>query len=233
MGRCCLGRPLGLQLLGFPFPVVGHSLLPLLAHLSVLKQCMSSGLIPELRELSNRADRLKAEVVDLAESIAELLKPGQFGDWVLVDGPFCPLPPPEFRIYLASIQLQGVVNGPPQLPEECLRQAERALEGEQSFVARRAQRAFLGGFEGRFAIENGTPFQQVPVGEGKVFHWLIVSRRNPNLHRRVTSKKCLDIAVSVEKDSIWQGFRSLTELSIFCCGLGIVVPRLERWISPW
>ena len=46
---------------------------------------MSSGLEAELRVLSQKADRLQVEVVELAESLASLLEPGAFGDWVLVD----------------------------------------------------------------------------------------------------------------------------------------------------
>ena len=53
---------------------------------------MSSGLHAELQALSKRADSLQVAAVDLAESVAYLLRPGAFGDWTLVDDSFhrCP-----------------------------------------------------------------------------------------------------------------------------------------------
>lgn len=91
---------------------------------------MSSGLHAELQALSKRADSLQVAAVDLAESVAYLLRPGAFGDWTLVDDSFPPLPEQEFRALLAIQRFHGPEDGIPGVPEECVRLASRCLTCE-------------------------------------------------------------------------------------------------------
>ena len=74
---------------------------------------MSSGLRVRLAELSKEADRLQTAVVDLAESLADMLKPGNFGDWVRVDDSCLPLSLQEFRALQALQRYQGLEDGYP------------------------------------------------------------------------------------------------------------------------
>ena len=69
---------------------------------------MSSGLRVRLEELSKEADRLQVAAVDLAESLADLLKPGHFGDWVRVDDEFPPLDSQEFLALKTLQRHQGI-----------------------------------------------------------------------------------------------------------------------------
>lgn len=198
---------------------------------------MSSGLKLELRALSQRADRLQREVVDLAESLAELLKPGQFGDWILVDDLYPPLPPQEFLALQTLLRFRGLEDGPPLVPEECVRLAARSLPGPPDSILDRAQAAFTQGFWAHVALSTDTDFDRnssEPEPENsEILHWVIFYRHTPAINRRVTSRKCFEIAITVEPDCVWKGFRTLTELTIFCAGAGCPVPRLERWIRPW
>eukprot|EP00435_Cladocopium_sp_Y103_P063603 s567_g25.t1 len=182
---------------------------------------------PDSRQ-SNAADKLQGQIVDLAESLADLLKPGQFGDWVLVDDQFTPLPPQEFLALQTLLRFHGIEDGPPTIPEECVRQAARALPGPPQSILDRASSAFQQGFWAHVSLVTDTDFSRdpsEPEPESSDFlHWIILYRHTPAINRRVTSKKCLEIAISVEPDCVWKGFRSLTELTIFCAGAGSPVP---------
>ena len=139
---------------------------------------MSSGLPAQLSVLSKHADRLQVEavelseavaallrradkyrsqVVDLAESITDLLSPGGFGDWVLIDDQFPPLAPPEFAALRALQRYRGLEDGPPALPEEVLRTAARALPCAPEEIVDRAQAAYLHGWRenaGLYAVSG-------------------------------------------------------------------------------
>ena len=164
---------------------------------------MKGGLQLQLRELSRQADRLQAEVVDLTEGIAELLEPGAFGDWVLVDDGFPPLPR-ELAVHLKSkLRFCGVETGPPSLPRYLFDIAATSIEAPDEQILRRADSVFFAGFYADCAIKTCTPYKQREVPDSfEPKHWVIFYRIDPHLSRRVTSKKCLEVAIEVEKDSI-------------------------------
>ena len=195
---------------------------------------MSSGLYAQLRHLSQEADRLQVAAVELAESIAQLTAPGEFGDWVLVDDGFPPLPIQEFTSLLALQRFHGLEEGFPDLPEECCRLVARSLTCDPEEVVERAKSAYILGFLAKISISTSTPYERRSKLEDEgLIHWVVFYRRNPAINRRVTSLKCLEIAISIDKDCIWEGFRSISELIVFCAGAGVFVPKLEKWISPW
>eukprot|EP00435_Cladocopium_sp_Y103_P001062 s4245_g1.t1 len=188
----------------------------------------------QLAALSLRADNLQVAVVELAEEISKLTKPGAFGDWALVDDQFPPLPAAEFQALLAIHRRRGIQNGPPDLPDECLRIASRAIMFSSGVILDRARDAFNSGFEAKVALVTGNPFLKDPLASSdKHRHWVCLFRRTPDYNKRLSTKKCLDIALAIEDDVVWQGFEFVAELVIFCAGAGLSVPRLERWVSPW
>ena len=93
----------------------------------------------------------------------------------------------------------------------------------------------------RVAFVHKSPLQTIPsltsrfVSQRRTFCTGLFATGiyNPSIYRRLTSRKCLSVAIAGKNDCNWQGFPSLTELSIFCAGAGILVPQLERWTSPW
>ena len=195
---------------------------------------MSSGLEAELRVLSQKADRLQVEVVELAESLASLLEPGAFGDWVLVDDEFPPLEFPEFQVLRTQLAHKGLEDGFPEVPQECVRNVARVLPCLPEEIVQRTTWAFRSGFLARVALETSTPFLKDPkVTEEEDRHWVVFYRHTEKISRRLSSKKCLEIALTVQKDPVWQGFPTVTELSVFCAGAGRLVPKLEKWTSPW
>eukprot|EP00435_Cladocopium_sp_Y103_P044753 s3587_g12.t1 len=180
---------------------------------------MSNGLKIELAALSKKADRLQVEVVELAESIAALSTPGLFGDWVLVDDSFPPLPQQEFTALQTLQRFYGLEDGCPTLPEELLRVAARALTFSPEEILEKAHSAYSAGFFAKISLATETEYERQSrlTDEGKC-HWVIFYRHSPNANRRVSSRKCLEVAISVEKDCIWEGFATVTELLIFCAG---------------
>eukprot|EP00435_Cladocopium_sp_Y103_P037265 s1351_g9.t2 len=179
--------------------------------------------------------RLSAvEVVELAEAIAELTKPGLFGDWALVDDEFPPLPPQEFSALKVLQQHRGLEDGFPDLPEECLRIAARALTCPPSEVIERAHSAYVAGFLANVALKTETPYSRAAnIEDADKKHWVVFYRQTPAINRRLSSRKCVEVAITVEDNCVWEGFQTVTELVIFCAGAGALVPRLERWTSPW
>ena len=195
---------------------------------------MSSGLHAQLEFLSKQADRLQAQCVDLAEAIADLLQPQKFGDWVLVDDGFPPLPIQEFTALKALQRFHGLEDGFPEVPEECVRVIAHSLPCEPEEVVNRARKAYVSGFLARIAISTCTSFERTAKFEDEdLIHWVILYRHTPAINRRVTSRKCLEVAISVEEDCVWEGFRSISELIVFCAGAGVFVQRLDKWTSPW
>ena len=196
---------------------------------------MSSGLRVRLEELSKEADRLQVAVVDLAESLADILKPGQFGDWVRVDDEFPPLSPQEFQALRALQRFQGIEEGFPPLPEECLRIVARMLCCSPEAVVERAKKAYTRGFLAKLSLDTETPFAESSEAEGQVthHHWVVFYRKTPTINRRLSSRICKEVAVTVEADCICQGFDTVSELVVFCAGAGSLVPPLEKWTSPW
>eukprot|EP00435_Cladocopium_sp_Y103_P001899 s4694_g1.t1 len=195
---------------------------------------MIRSLQGQLTALSHRADSLQVAVVELAEEISKLTTPGAFGDWALVDDQFPPLPAAEFQALLAIHRRRGIQNGPPDLPDECLRIASRAMIFSSGVILDRARDAFNSGFEAKVALVTGNPFLKDPLASSdKHRHWVCLYRRTPDYNKRLSTKKCLDIALAIEEDVVWQGFEFVAELVIFCAGAGLSVPRLERWVSPW
>ena len=194
---------------------------------------MSSGLAASLNELSKEADGLQVAAVELAENISKLCNPGSCGDWVLVDDAFDPLPPEEFAAVKALLLHRGLEDGFPPIPEELVRIAARALPVGPQEVVQRAQSAFRAGFLAQLALATFTPFlKNEQESETEHCHWIFFYRHSPSSNRRVTSLACKDVAITAG-DCVWQGFDSLTELTIFCAGASVRVPKLEKWISPF
>eukprot|EP00435_Cladocopium_sp_Y103_P047077 s582_g13.t1 len=183
-------------------------------------------LLSNLSEFT-KADQLQVAAVDLAEAVAEVLTPGAYGDWVLVDDSFPPLPPAEFQALKVLQKHKGLEDGIPEIPEECVRQAARALTGSPEEVLERARSAYAAGFFAIIALLTETPYtKDEQKSEEGHKHWVILYRKTPAISRRVTSRKCLECAITVEVDPVWQGFDSVTELTIFCAGAGIEEPGL-------
>jgi hydrogenase maturation factor len=114
---------------------------------------MSSGLQAQLQVLSKRADKLQTECVELAEAIAELLTPQAFGDWVLVDDGFPPLPIQEFTALKTLQRFRSLEDdGFPVVPEECVRVIARSLPCGPEEVVDRARKAYVTGFLARIAL---------------------------------------------------------------------------------
>ena len=188
----------------------------------------------QLKVLSRRADRLQVECVELAEAIADLLAPQAFGDWVLVDDGFPPLPIQEFTALKALQRFHSLEDGFPDTPEECVRVVARSLPCDPEEVVDRARKAYVTGFLARIALSTSTPFDRTAkIEDEELNHWVVLYRHTPAINRRVTSRKCLEVAISVEEDCVWEGFRSISELIVFCAGAGSFVPKLDKWISPW
>ena len=196
---------------------------------------MSSGLQAQLQVLSKRADKLQTECVELAEAIAELLTPQAFGDWVLVDDGFPPLPIQEFTALKTLQRFRSLEDdGFPVVPEECVRVIARSLPCGPEEVVDRARKAYVTGFLARIALSTSTSFERsAKIEDEDLSHWVIFYRHTPAINRRVTSRKCLEVAISVEEDCVWEGFRSISELIVFCAGAGSFVPKLDKWTSPW
>eukprot|EP00435_Cladocopium_sp_Y103_P060181 s591_g22.t1 len=196
---------------------------------------MSNGLRLQLEALSKKADRLQGEVVELAEELAEILKPGQFGDWVLVDDSYPPLGPQEFLALQTLLRWHGLEDGPPKVPEECVRLAARTLFGSPETILARAQEAFIAGWSARIALATETEYHRLviePEPAEEIKHWVIFYKHSPACNRRVTSSKCLEIALSVEAGCVWQGFKSITELTIFCAGAGDGSESVQAFALP-
>eukprot|EP00435_Cladocopium_sp_Y103_P058090 s1616_g20.t1 len=180
-----------------------------------MQKCRRSGWVPifvlELvgSSLSVLSEHMvQVEVVELAESIADLLKPEGFGDWVLVDDSFPPLAIQEFNALRALQRFKGLEDGYPDLPEECLRIVARSLACGPEEVVDRAYTAYVSGFLAKIALATSTPFERRSKAEDpEILHWVVFYRHTPDINRRVTSKKCLEIAITVEEDCIWEGFR--------------------------
>eukprot|EP00435_Cladocopium_sp_Y103_P002814 s4259_g1.t1 len=219
--------------IAFPVCPLSATVFLVVLPLRVVGQMIRS-LQGQLTALSHRADSLQVAVVELAEEISKLTTPGAFGDWALVDDQFPPLPAAEFQALIAIHRRRGVLNGPPDLPDECLRIASRAMIFSSEVILDRARDAFNSGFEAKVALVTGNPFLKDPlVSTDKHRHWVCLFRRTPDYNKRLSTKKCLDIALAIEEDVVWQGFEFVAELVIFCAGAGLSVPRLERWVSPW
>lgn len=242
MGHCGFASTSNLQ--HPPAPVLDFAIsLLLLLHLAFaidlvcLATChlMSSGLRVRLEELSKEADRLQVAAVELAEAIADLLMPGEFGDWVRVDDEFPPLSAQEFLALQTLQRYQGIEDGAPPLPEECLRIVARTLTCSPEVVLDRAKKAYSLGFWARISLETNSTFSEAIESESGVSfqHWVVLYRKTPSINRRLSSRACKDIAVTVEPDCICQGFETVSELVVFCAGAGVLVPPLEKWTSPW
>eukprot|EP00435_Cladocopium_sp_Y103_P011868 s4028_g3.t1 len=187
----------------------------------------------EERKKRKEEEGKKAQAVELAEDIAAVLRPGLFGDWVLVDDSFPPLPIAEFQALKVWQYHKGLEDGYPDLPEECLRIAARALSCSPEETVNRAHNAYVQGFLARTALATDTPYlkDQAESEEGHQ-HWVIFYRKTPGINRRVTTKKCKDIAITVEDQPVWQGFKTVTELTIFCAGTGgILVAVPDRVLN--
>eukprot|EP00435_Cladocopium_sp_Y103_P002319 s1393_g1.t1 len=122
--------------------------------------------------------------------------------WALVDDQFPPLPAAEFQALLAIHRRRGIQNGPPDLPDECLRIASRAMIFSSGAILDRARDAFNSGFEAKIALVTGNPFLKDPMAStDKHRHWVCLYRRTPDYNKRLSTKKCLDIALAIEEDA--------------------------------
>ena len=193
---------------------------------------MSSGLRAHLESLSARADRLQAAAVDLAEDIAALLDPEAFGDWVTVEDERYPVSRNQWTDLHHRLRFCGVETGPSELPDYLLDLTYYEIPKPYSERILLADRAFFAGYYAKCAFDTETPYKQsVKPAEFVPQHWIILYRKDRHLSRRVTSQLCLDRALEVEKDAVWEAFETRTELFIFCAGALSLVPRLQKWIN--
>lgn len=193
---------------------------------------MSSGLLVQLRDIQRRAARLSEELVDLLDDIQQLQQPGLFGDWILVEDEFLPFPEQELRPLWNLWSFSGLEEGPPPLPQCALSLALQRLSGLPGDIAERAERCFNAGFWAKIALDTHTPYSRLldeEVEDRK--HWVVFYRHSPRASRRVTTLADFQCALTVEGDSVWEGFRTWAELVIFCLGARCKVPPLERWTS--
>ena len=196
--------------------------------------CMSSGLRAHLLDLSQRADRLQVAAVELAEEIVALSEPGAFGDWCLVKEAYKPLAEDQLEEVAGLLRYRGLEEGPPELPKFLFRQVRAALNCDNGEAWTRGDNAFFAGFFADIALKTHTPYKQrdLPV-EREPLHWVVIYRIHRHLSRRVSSTRCLELALECESDPIWEAFHTAAELATFCVGAQIEVPKLEKWISPW
>ena len=109
----------------------------------------------------------------------------------------------------------------------------RVLTRDPSEILARAKLAYISGFLADIALATDAPFLKDPkASQGH-------PGRGPSLGRLLQAQspgilgKCLDIALSVQNNTAWLGFPTITDLAVFCEGARRLVPRLETWTSPW
>ena len=170
---------------------------------------------------------LSGAIGAVQHSISTVLGEPAQGDWVLVADGFRPLPSVQLEHIETLYRYRGVEDGPPELPEELSAIASETLRGDPLYFERRASEAAEIGFWLRAALDTVTPYRQeqdrVPF---VAKHWIVLSRRGPEFHRRLTSE-----ALNQEEDPCWESFNSLCELTLCCVGARIDLPPLQRWIS--
>ena len=190
------------------------------------------GLALQIQEISRRADRLQAEAVELAEDVAALLQPDVFGDWALVSDSFPPLPQEYLSEVADSLRYRGLEDGPPELPRSLYWLVHSSLNCSRTEAWNRGTSAFFAGFFANIALATETSYgrRELPADQ-TASHWIVIYRASRELSRRVTSELCLEVALEVERDPVWESFASAAELAVFCAAAQIDVPRLERWTS--
>ena len=181
---------------------------------------MSSGsLLRQLRHISDRAARLQAEAEYLAEELSEILAPEQFGDWVLVDDSFFPLSEEHLQDLALRLKLCGVETGPPELPSYLFEVLNKVLAAPERVISVRADKAFFAGFYAKCSFDTETDYSQsVKDPDFEAHHWVIFYRIDRHLRRRVSTVRCLEVALEVESRAVWESFETVAELSIFCAG---------------
>lgn len=192
---------------------------------------MSSDLRVQLEDLRVRINRVVDEIQDIADDFAELQVEGAFGDWVLVEDSRPPFSPTLLEPAWNHQRFYGLETGPPETPDFCVNLAVASLEGDNNQVVSRARKAFTAEFWCKLALDTHTHYNRI---EGQDFgehrFWIVLSH-NSRLNRRVSTERCLQCALEVDRNSVWEGFRTFTELSIFCVGARIFLPPLEKWTS--
>lgn len=113
------------------------------------------------------------------------------------------------------------------IPQFCLDLAKHRLTGAFIGYSARAERAFLAGRKARQALYFGVTYSQGGGIGLQPAHWIVVQSAKCIEPRRVTSKREFNRLVAPgEKEAIWEQFPSITELQIFCVGLGTPIPPL-------
>lgn len=119
-----------------------------------------------------------------------------------------------------------------KIPQFCLDLAKHRLTGASIGYSARAERAFLAGRKAKQALYFGGAYRQEGGIGLQPAHWIVVQSAKCQEIRRVTSKKDFNLLVAPgDNEAIWEQFPSITELQIFCVGLGTPIPPLVRWKS--
>eukprot|EP00438_Fugacium_kawagutii_P032989 Skav223990 [mRNA] locus=scaffold6785:46494:53610:+ [translate_table: standard] len=189
---------------------------------------MSSGLKVHIEQIQRRVDKVCAELADISDDIAALLEPKAFGDWVLVEEARLPFPEEVIRPFWNEARFHGLEDGPPGIPLECLSLAVDRIEGELGEVHQRATAAFRAGFWCQLALKTETHYKRlIEDGEDRK-HWIILYRRWPSLHRRVTDIRSFQTALEVEHNCVWEGEMDKSGLKYAHAG----DPNLLVWRIP-
>ena len=116
------------------------------------------------------------------------------------------------------------------IPQFCLDLAKHRLTGASIGYSARAERAFLAGRKAKQALYFGGAYKQEEGVGLQTAHWIIVLSARCSEPRRVTTKRDFNrLVVAGEREVIWEQFPTITELQIFCVGLGCAIPPLVRW----
>ena len=147
--------------------------------------------------------------------------------WEIVEEEYLPsnlsVPGGEL-VYLTSEQVA------PTVPVFCYDLAKHRLTGASIGSAQRAERAFFAGRKAKEALQVGSVYRQAENIGLQPAHWIVVSSSRSTTPKRVTTKRDLSKLIVIgEEGLIWEQFASITELQIFCVGLGIAIPPLVRW----
>lgn len=119
---------------------------------------------------------------------------------------------------------------PSSVPTFCYDLAKHRLTGASIGSAPRAERAFFAGRRAKESLRVGSRYLQADNIGLQPAHWICLKSSKISAPRRVTTKRDLTrLTGSSESGVVWEQFPTITELQIFCVGLGIPIPPLVRW----
>lgn len=184
----------------------------------------------DISELIESVQALTLRVEHLARAF-EQQKEKKFQDeWEVIED--CSLPCGVSEKELVRVHsCRGVESGPPPLPQFCTDLAVRNLRGVDPGPHLRAERAFKAGYWSQVALETSTPYYwSDPIGL-TLGHWVVLRAGERETPVRFNKKSDFNLFVAriPEHDIVSEGFASITELSIYCVGAGIRLPKLKTW----